>query len=87
MREDALDDGGLCNGRDEFQLPATMRTVRDVDVAIPTARFNNCTQRMRPFVLPAGVGAQSPACAGAVSVGTGPGTTALRSFAFGASTP
>ena len=59
-------------------------------MSISNTRFNNCAQRMRPFALPTGRWAQSPACmgAGALAVGgTGTGTTALRSVAFGASTP
>ena len=55
-------------------------------ISISNTRFNNCAQRMRPFALPTGRWAQSPAWAGAVAVG-GTGTTALRSVAFGASTP
>ena len=58
---------------------------RHCSMSILKTRFNNCAQRMRPFALLVGVWAQSLACAGAVAVGTG--TTALRSFAFGASTP
>ena len=57
-------------------------------MSISNTRFNNCAQRMRPFALPARVWSPSPACmgAGALAVG-GTGTTAFRSFAFGASTP
>ena len=56
-------------------------------MSILNTRFNNCAQRMRPFTLPARVWSQSPACAGLISGGGGTGSTALRSFAFGASTP
>jgi len=55
-------------------------------MSISNTRFNNCAQHMRPFALPTGRWAQSLACAGTVAVG-GTGTTALRGFAFGASTP
>ena len=85
MREDAGDGGRILDSRDALQLPAAVRAVLDVDVAMSIGRFNNCAQRMRPFALPAGRWAQSPACAGVVAVG-GTGTTALRSVAFGAST-
>ena len=87
MREDAGDGGWFFDGRDQLQLPAAVRAALDVDVAMSIGRFNNCAQRMRPFALPARVWSQSPACAGLVSGGGGTGTTALRSFAFGASTP
>ena len=86
MRMDALNHGRLLDGRSELQLPATMRATLDVDIAMSIGRFNNCAQRMRPCALPAGVWAQSSACAGAVITG-GTATTAFRSFAFGASTP
>ena len=86
MGEDAGDDGWFFNGRDELELSTTVRAMLDVDIAMSIGRFNNCAQRMRPCALPAGVWAQSSACAGAVITG-GTGTTALRSFAFGASTP
>ena len=55
-------------------------------ISMSNTRLSNCAQRMRAFALPAGVWAQSPACAGAVGV-VGSGTTVFRSFAFGASTP
>ena len=45
MREDALDDGGLFNGRDEFQLPATKRAVLDVEV-------EHALQQLRPTHAP-----------------------------------
>ena len=86
MGEDAGDDGWFFDGRDELELSTTVRAVLDVDIAMSIGRFNNCAQRMRPCALPAGVWAQSSACAGAVITG-GTGTTAFRSFAFGASTP
>ena len=85
MGEDALDHGRLLDGRDE--RPAAVRAMLDVDIAISIGRFSNCAQRMRPFALPARVWSQSPGCAGLVSGGGGTGTTAFRSFAFGASTP
>ena len=87
MREDALDGCGFFNRRDELQLPATVRAVLDVDIAIPTARFNKRAEVMRDCALPVGVCAQSPACAEVVSVSGGTGTTAFRSLAFGANTP
>ena len=87
MCKDALDGCGLLNGCDELQLPATVRAVLEVDIAIPTARFNKRAQVMRGCALPVGVCAQSPACAEVVSVSGGTGTTAFRSFAFVASTP
>ena len=87
MCEDALDGCGLLNGRDGLYLPATVRALLDVDIAIPTARFNNCAQVMRDCALPVGVCALSPACAGVITVCGGTGTTAFRSLAFGASTP
>ena len=86
MCEDALDGCGFFNRSDELQLPATVREVLDVDIAIPTARFNKRAQVMRDCALPAGVCAQSPAFAGVITVCGGTGTTAFRSLAFGAST-
>ena len=86
MCEDALNGCGFFNRGDELQLPATVRAVLDVDIAIPTARFNNRAQFMCECALPVGVCAQSPACAGVITVCGGTGTTAFRSFAFGAST-
>ena len=87
MREDAGDGGRILDGRDELQLPAAVRAAPDVDI-------EHALQQLRPmhapFALPTGRWAQSPACmgAGALAVGgTGTGTTALRSVAFGASTP
>ena len=59
--EDALDGWGLLNGCDELQLPATLRALLDVDIAIPTARFNKRAKVMRDCALPVGVCAQSPA--------------------------
>ena len=86
MGEGALNHGRLFNGRDEPQLATTVRAALDVDVAMSICRFSNCAQRMRPFALPTGRWSQSLTCSGAVAVG-GTGTTALRSFAVGASTP
>jgi len=65
-------------------LPATLRVVLDVDIAIPTARFNKRAQVMRPLALPAGVCVQSPAYAGMDTVCVG--TIAFCNFAFGANT-
>ena len=87
MGKDAGDDGWFFDGRDELELSTTVRAVLDVDIAMSIGRFNNCAHRMRPCAPPARVWSQSPGCAGLVSGGGGTGTTALRSFAFGASTP
>ena len=51
MGEDALDYRGILDGRDQLQLPTTLRVVFHVDVKHAP---NNCAQRMRPFPLPAG---------------------------------
>ena len=45
MREDALDHCGLLNGRDELQLPATVRAVLEVDV-------EHALQQLRPTHAP-----------------------------------
>ena len=58
MGEDALDYRGFLDGRDQLQLPTTMRAVLDVDVKHAP---NNCAQRMRPFPLPAGRWSQKKA--------------------------
>ena len=87
MGQDAGDDGRFFDCRDELQLPTTVRALLDVDIAISIGRFSNCAQRMRPFALPAGMHASSPTCAGVTTASGGTGTTAFRSFAFGAKTP
>ena len=87
MCEDALGGCGFFNRGDELQLPATVRALLDVDIAIPTVRFNKRAQVMRDCALRVGVCAQSPACAGVITVSGGTGTTPFRSLAFGASTP
>ena len=58
MGEDALDYRGILDGRDQLQLPTTMRAVLDVDVKHAPS---NCAQRMRPFPLPAGRWSQKQA--------------------------
>ena len=87
MGQDAGNGGLLFESCDEFELPTTVRAMLDVDVAMSFPRFNNCAQRMRLCALPAGLVAPSPSCAGVATAVGGTGTTALRSFAFGASTP
>jgi len=83
MREDADNGGRILDGRDGLQLPAAVRAALNVDI-------EHALQQLRPthapFALPTGRWSQSLACAGTVAVG-GTGTTAFRSFAFGASTP
>ena len=84
MREDALNHGRFLDGRDELELSAAVRALFDVDI-------EHALQQLRPthapFALAACVWGQSPACAGVGVVSVGTGTTAFRSFAFGASTP
>ena len=73
MGEDAGDGGWFFDSRDKLQLPTTGRAVLYVDV-------EHALQQLRPT--------NAPLCAaGWPGRAVGTGTTALRSFAFGASTP
>jgi len=73
MRKDEGDGGWFFDGRDQLQLATTVRALFDVDA-------EHALQQLRP--------PNAPLCApGWPGRAVGTDTTALRSFAFGASTP
>ena len=82
--KDAGDHGGHFDSCDEFQLSAAVRALRDVDIEHPLQQLRATSTPFRAADRRVGATACVPR-GGTVSVGTG--TTAFRSFSFGACTP